>query len=63
MRDFNEILSSHEKYGRKQRAERQMEDFRHVVFCNSLHDLGWKGNPFTWSNKQACSNFTKERLD
>lgn len=30
---------------------------------NSLFDVRWKGNLFTWSNKHYDSTFTKERLD
>ncbi|XP_042974710.1 uncharacterized protein LOC122306347 [Carya illinoinensis] len=63
MGDFNEILASNEKWGGRQRPKKQMEEFRHAVHCNNLHDLGWKGSLFTWRNRQQGLYYTKERLD
>lgn len=28
-----------------------------------LHDLGFEGHNFTWSNKQSCAGNIQERLD
>jgi hypothetical protein len=40
-----------------------MSEFRKTLaFCN-LHDLGYKGNPFTYDNKQAGRRNVKVRLD
>ncbi|XP_042952171.1 uncharacterized protein LOC122289257 [Carya illinoinensis] len=61
--DFNEILAHDEKFGGKQRPERQMVRFREVLEEGGLFDLGWRGDKFTWSNKHEDETFTKERLD
>ena len=41
----------------------QIEAFREALnFCH-LHDLGYKGYPYTWSNKRPGEANTKIRLD
>lgn len=40
-----------------------MSNFRSTMEDCNLYDLGFLGNPYTWSNKHECSSFTKERLD
>lgn len=40
-----------------------MGSFRKALEDNQLHDLGYNGDNFTWSNKQGDGRFTKERLD
>ncbi|CAN1163031.1 hypothetical protein LINPERHAP2_LOCUS24804, partial [Linum perenne] len=37
--------------------------FRNFVSNNSLIDLGFQGDPFTWSNGQQGNNEIKQRLD
>ncbi|XP_041011424.1 uncharacterized protein LOC121255210 [Juglans microcarpa x Juglans regia] len=61
--DFNEILFSNEKRGGKPRREAQMVRFREVLEDCHLHDLGFKEDMFTWSNKHGDGTYTKERLD
>ncbi|XP_042962692.1 uncharacterized protein LOC122296963 [Carya illinoinensis] len=61
--DFNEILTADEKWGGKVRPDGQMELFREVMSEGDLHDLGWRGDKYTWSNSHADSTFTKKRLD
>jgi hypothetical protein len=61
--DFNEIVEQAEKEGSNLRKESQMTGFREAIeFCR-LGDLGFSGSMFTWSNRRADGNFTKERLD
>ena len=50
--DFNETLYGTEHFSRTSRPEWQMRGFREVVDHCSFQDLGWRGVPFTWDNKQ-----------
>lgn len=61
--DFNETLVDEEKWGRGRKARWQMENFRKTLATCHLEDLGYIGPNFTWCNKQAGSQFIKERLD
>ncbi|XP_042983207.1 uncharacterized protein LOC122312617 [Carya illinoinensis] len=61
--DFNEILHPHEKCGGRPRMEWQISAFRQALTDCCLRDLGFKGNRFTWSNRQGGSRCTNERLD
>jgi endonuclease/exonuclease/phosphatase (EEP) superfamily protein YafD len=40
-----------------------MDRFRNVLTGCNLHDLGYKGARFTWTNCRQGGGFTKERLD
>lgn len=61
--DFNETMWQHEHFSETRRNERQMDDFRKVLsFCN-LHDLGFKGLPWTYNNKQRGRKNVRVRLD
>lgn len=61
--DFNEVLFHHEKSGGKLRPKKQMQDFKDTLDFYNIHDLGYKGDRCTWSNKYETDTFTKERLD
>ncbi|XP_059431505.1 uncharacterized protein LOC132165008 [Corylus avellana] len=61
--DFNEIVTSSEKWGGGERAQRQMFGFRQVLENCGLSDLGFRGPKYTWSNCRDNHEFTKERLD
>ena len=37
--------------------------FREAVQACNLVDMGYKGYPFTWSNRRYGQHFIKERLD
>ncbi|XP_040998143.1 uncharacterized protein LOC121244182 [Juglans microcarpa x Juglans regia] len=50
--DFNEILTNFEKYGGNLRCENQMREFREVLACCELRDLGYVGPCYTWSNRR-----------
>lgn len=63
IRDFNEILFHHEKWGAKDQSENLMTNFTNTLVQCGLTDLGMRGNQFTWSNKHADNTFTKEKLD
>lgn len=57
--NFNEILFAHEKMGGKQRNETLMNIFRFSMEASELHDLGHKGDIFTWCNRHTAKTFTK----
>lgn len=40
-----------------------MNNFRMAVEVGDLHDLGYKGDMFTWSNRHLDETFAKERLN
>ncbi|KAA3460675.1 reverse transcriptase [Gossypium australe] len=62
-RDFNEILFSFEKQGRRTREERQMEAFRRALEDCELADLGFSWQWYTWERGRLASNNIRERLD
>jgi hypothetical protein len=62
MGDFNEILKAEEKFGRLDRPETQMQQFRDVVDACGFMDLGFTGPRFTWTNNRP-RDMTWERLD
>ncbi|GLT65286.1 hypothetical protein SLA2020_377250 [Shorea laevis] len=61
--DFNAILSSDEKQGGRNFGSSSHNVFVDFVHSNGLVDLGFSGNPFTWSNKRQGIHNIKERLD
>lgn len=63
LRDFNEILSQHEKKGGRPCSEYLMHNFITTFDTCKLFDLGHKGNFFTWRNRHDSDTYTKERLD
>ena len=61
--DFNEVLSSEDKFGGNQiNLNRAMEFKDCLDNCNFL-DLGFVGPKFTWTNKRPLTNLILERLD
>ncbi|XP_074314802.1 uncharacterized protein LOC141650968 [Silene latifolia] len=61
--DFNEILSGNEKEGGAVRRESQMDAFRGAIDDCALHDLGYRGNVFTWQRGLTFETMIRERLD
>ncbi|XP_071905690.1 uncharacterized protein [Coffea arabica] len=61
--DFNDILSNEEKWGGRARDERSVKDFNSFIENNSLMDLGFTGNPWTWSNNCENRREIRQRLD
>jgi hypothetical protein len=61
--DFNEAMWQSEHFSVTKRNERRMQDFRDTMqFCD-LHDLGYKGLPWTYNNKQEGRKNVRVRLD
>lgn len=61
--DFNEILFQREMIGSGIRSQHQMRNFRNSLQDCGLHDLGFVGERFTFSNKRRGTAETKVRLD
>ena len=61
--DFNETLSADEHFSIHARPEAQMRAFRKAISDCALQDLGWRGVPFTWDNRQQRDMNVKARLD
>jgi len=57
--DFNTILHSSEKQCTKQPHTAQIDAFRQALDICQLEDLGYKGYPFTWTNKRPGDANTK----
>jgi endonuclease/exonuclease/phosphatase family metal-dependent hydrolase len=52
-----------EKLSGPPRPNTQMADFRRAIKDSGLHDLGFNGPQFTWSNDRSGNDFNCERLD
>lgn len=61
--DFNEVLTSSEKWGGNVRHRHQMQDFQQALEDCELTDLGFYGPKFTLRNCREREDFIKERLD
>lgn len=61
--DFNEILNLNEKLGGRERNMSMVANFKEAVNDCNLEDLGYRGYPFTWSNRRFGPHFVEERLD
>ncbi|XP_071926179.1 uncharacterized protein [Coffea arabica] len=61
--DFNDITSNEEKWGGRKREEETFKDFGNFIEQNGLIDIGFKGNPWTWSNHWSQEGEIKQRLD
>jgi hypothetical protein len=51
--DFNEALWQKEHFSVNRRNEYQMRQFRDTLAHCNLFDLGFKGTPWTFNNKQS----------
>ena len=61
--DFNAILYSSEKQSTRQPNIPQINASKEALESCQLEDLGYKGYPFTWTNKRPGDANTKLRLD
>lgn len=61
--DFNELCFSWERKSGRIKGEWQMRNFREALQDCQLHDLGFCGAPYTFSNRRLGSEETKARLD
>ncbi|CAJ2646580.1 unnamed protein product [Trifolium pratense] len=63
MGDLNLIIKDSEKYGGNPLENNITMLFRSTLNSCDLQDLGYKGNIYTWENKQQSHNLIKARLD
>ncbi|CAM8991132.1 unnamed protein product [Rhodiola kirilowii] len=61
--DFNEVCFDWKVKGGRIRGEWQMRAFRETLLDCGLSDLGYKGTPFTFSNRRSGAGEMKARLD
>ncbi|KAK3230806.1 hypothetical protein Dsin_002687 [Dipteronia sinensis] len=61
--DFSKILEDSEKKCGLQRPRSLIDNFRSAFDDCGLHDLGFSGPEFKWSNKRNGSDMVQERLD
>lgn len=61
--DLNHVLDQSEKYGGRPVASSSNCPFRQFIDHFGFIDLGFSGNPFTWSNNRQDLGTIKERLD
>jgi hypothetical protein len=61
--DFNEAMWQKEHFSASRRNERQMSEFRETLAFCDLHDLGYRGTPWTFDNKKEGKKNVKVRLD
>ncbi|XP_075663408.1 uncharacterized protein LOC142632996 [Castanea sativa] len=61
--DFNSIKNAGEKSGGKPTIESSVNNIRTFITNTAAIDLGFKGPPFTWTNKREDLANIRERLD
>jgi hypothetical protein len=61
--DFNSVLVQSEKLGGKPVSSSSNCPFRKFINLFGMIDLGFDGNPYTWSNNRKGLLMIKERLD
>ena len=61
--DFNKICSQSDKFGGRPYACSSNDAFHGFLDTYGMIDLGFFGNPYTWSNKRRDHHLIKEHLD
>lgn len=61
--DFNEIAHGGEKEEGRPKQQRMMDAFNIMLQDTGLVDMGFKGQPFTWTNNRDGGQRIQERLD
>ncbi|XP_060200359.1 uncharacterized protein LOC132628609 [Lycium barbarum] len=61
--DFNVILNEEEKIGGLPVLPQEYEDFAFCLNSCKLHEMPFKGSPFTWWNGRAANDCIFKRLD
>jgi hypothetical protein len=61
--DFNAIISPIDKFGGRPFYSNFNNSFSHFLNTMGMIDLGFSGNPYTWSNNRQGLGLIKERLD
>nr|KYP57549.1 hypothetical protein KK1_003814 [Cajanus cajan] len=63
MRDFNDMLSTTNKWGGQDQPQWLIRGFRQAIQENNLIDLPMEAYPFTWIQKRHSLDVVEERLD
>ncbi|XP_056687673.1 uncharacterized protein [Spinacia oleracea] len=63
MGDFNEVISQADKMGGRAFRPSQCQDLQSFINAAGLVDVGFNGNPYTWTNSRDGADMIKERLD
>jgi hypothetical protein len=61
--DFNAIIAQHDKLGGRPFPSFSRNNFSYFMNKFGMVDLGFSGNPYTWSNHRYGHSLIKERLD
>nr|XP_021842389.1 uncharacterized protein LOC110782531 [Spinacia oleracea] len=61
--DMNEVTSQSEKMGGRPFRSGKCKDLRNFMDAAGLVDLGYHGNPYTWTNARDGAGLIRERLD
>lgn len=61
--DFNKVMDQSEKKGGRPVTYAQTQPFLNLMDQMGYIDLGFKGDPFTWTNNQQGQDHIQERLD
>ncbi|KAJ4755626.1 DNAse I-like superfamily protein [Rhynchospora pubera] len=61
--DFNCILGVEEKMGGSTKLKAKNKAFASMVHRAGLHDLGYSGPAYTWTNHQPKNTLIRQRLD
>ncbi|XP_043687599.1 uncharacterized protein LOC122638815 [Telopea speciosissima] len=61
--DFNIVRQQSEKFGGDIVRQEAIDDFNSFIFDTGLVDLEWKGELFTWNNRQGGSSRVCCKLD
>lgn len=61
--DLNDIINGEEKQGGNFRSQNQLKIGRQTISDCGLHDLGFEGYPFTWTNGREGEDNIQCRLD
>jgi hypothetical protein len=61
--DFNDITAQHDKLGGRPFPSLSVNNFSYFMNQFGMIDLGFSGNPYTWSNHRQGHSLIKERLD
>ncbi|XP_057770800.1 uncharacterized protein LOC130990594 [Salvia miltiorrhiza] len=61
--DFNETMYHFENRGGNAKVDSRISAFREVAAFCEITDLGYSGEPYTWTNNQSGADNIMERLD
>ncbi|XP_015075531.1 uncharacterized protein LOC107019625 [Solanum pennellii] len=61
--DFNAILSTKDKLDRVPVTNNEIKDFAECLRDMGVNELQWKGNYYTWTNKQCGRDRISSRID